>query len=78
MASPELKATRISKGGKPAVQLTISNASGLGATLTSLGYVGGAYTGYTYSIVCTTPAEIDAARNPIAHLFGHAGKWLGN
>ena len=77
--TPRFAASRVSKDGRPAVELavrytTLKNHADLRAVLDTLGYSPASGIDNARRIVCTTAAEIDAARNPIAKFFGADGR----
>ena len=78
MTSPKFEIARTQKNGKPAVELTVRNAMAnkdLQALVESLGYVATPDIANRRSIICTTAAEIDAARNPLVNFFDAKGNW---
>ena len=78
--APRFTASRVSKDGKPAVELAVRNTTQkdhaeLRAVLDTLGYSPASGIDNARRIVCTTAAEIDSARNPIAKFFDAEGGW---
>ena len=78
MSSPTLALEKTMKDGKPAIRLVVRYATAeLRALLDTLGVNPDCTIANCRTIVCATPAELDAARNPLMPLFGHKGEWLG-
>ena len=76
--TPRFAVAKRNKGGKPAVELIIHNATynqELDALTTHLGYAPTPMLANRRSLICTTPEQIDAARNPIAKFFNARGEW---
>jgi hypothetical protein len=65
---------RVEKGGKPAIRLVVRNASAeLRVLLDTLGILPVCDIANCREIICSTPAELDAARNPLlARVVGKA------
>jgi len=77
MDNPKLQIERITVNGKPAIELIIRNATkDLRQVLDGLGIKPTADISNRRSIVCATPAELDAARNPLAVFFDRNGEWI--
>ena len=77
MDNPRLRIERTQKDGKMAIEVIVNNANAeLRQLLDSLGYAPTEDILNRCSIVCTTPAELDAARNPLASLFDKTGAWI--
>jgi len=75
--TPKLILSREMRDGKKAIRVTvICNTEILGIT-DGLGYQAVDDQTNTRTILCSTPAELDAARNPIMRFFGHKGEYLG-
>lgn len=78
METPTLKLEKTMKDGKPAIRLVVRYATpALRSLLDTLGVRPDCSIANCRTIVCATPAELDAARNPLMHMFGHKGEWLG-
>lgn len=78
METPKFEVARVQRDGKPSVELIVRYATPeLRNLLDTLGYVADCTIANRRSIVCTSPAEVDAARNPLAPLFDKTGAWLG-
>lgn len=78
MDAPKFEVFKTQKDGKPAVELVVRNAMKspeLQALVESLGYEATPDIANRRRIFCTTPAEVDAARNPIAKFFDAKGEW---
>ena len=80
ITTPIFTASRVSNDGEPAIELAVRNTTQkdhaeLRAMLDALGYSPASGIDNARRIVCTTAAEIDAARNPIAKFFDAAGRW---
>lgn len=80
MTSPRFTASRVAKDGKPAVEFVVRNTTqkdhaDFRALLDALGYGPASGIDNARRIVCATPADIDAARNPIAKFFDAKGEW---
>jgi hypothetical protein len=78
MSAPcTLSACQTNQDGKLAVELIVRHApASLRPLLDSLGYECSVDMMGRRSIICTTPAAIDAARNPLATLFDKTGKFI--
>jgi len=81
MTKPQFAITRTTKDGKPAVELVVRNTTktehaDFRALLDSLGYGAASGMDNAKRIVCTTPEQIDAARNPIKPYFDAKGFWI--
>lgn len=79
-SKPQFAIRRIVKDGKPAVEMMVHHTTQqehaeFRALLDGLGYGPASGMSNTKSIVCTTAAQIDAARNPIAKFFDSKGIW---
>jgi hypothetical protein len=78
MNAPKFEIFRIQANGKPAVELVIHNApEPMRDGLDLLGYKPTPDIANRRSIICTTPAEVDAARDPIRPYFDDKGEWKG-
>lgn len=78
MNNPTLSLERVHFNGTPAIKMIVRNAdAALRATLTDLGVMPDCTIANYRSIICFTPAELDAVRNPLKPLFGSKGEWLG-
>lgn len=76
MNAPKLEISRTQRNGKPAIQLIVRYATPeLRALLDTLNIVPVADISNCRSIICTTPAELDAARQPLASFFDAQGNW---
>lgn len=76
MTTPTLSINRISHNGKPAIELVVRHATAeLRPILDGLGILATPDMANRRSIICTTPAELDAARNPLRDLFDDRGNW---
>ena len=78
MNNPVFEVCRTQKDGKPAVELVVRNSrkdAALHAIVESLGYQPTVGIANRRAIVCTTAAEIDAARNPLVKFFDAKGEW---
>lgn len=78
MNAPKFEVFRTQKDGKPAVELVVRNSMAnaeLHALVESLGYQPTTDIANRRAIVCTTPAEVDAARNPLVKFFDAKGEW---
>lgn len=77
MGSPKLSVSRTMLNGRPAVELIVTNATAeLRTLLDGLGIVPVSDMANRRSIVCTTPAELDAARDPLKTMFDAQGNWI--
>lgn len=77
MTTTTFSANRIMHAGKPAVELVVRNyPTSMIPLLEGLGYVVTVDMANRRSIICTTPAEIDAARNPLKDMFDAKGNWI--
>lgn len=66
--------------GKVAIRLVVRNAgriSGFPEKLDGLGILPVCDEANVRAIICRTPAELDAARNPLVGLFDRTGNWIG-
>lgn len=78
MTSPTLQLEKVMKDGRPAIRLVVRYATPeLRAMLDGLGVTPDCSIANCRTIVCATPAELDAVREPLKPLFGHKGEWLG-
>lgn len=69
---PKIEICRIMQNGKPAVELVVRNATAeMRPILDDLGILPTPDMANRRGIVCTTPQELDAARNPIIKFFDH-------
>lgn len=78
MEKPKFEMFRIQKDGKPAVELVVRNSmysEELHNLVEELGYKPTVDIRNRCSIVCTSPAEVDAARNPLVKFFDEKGEW---
>lgn len=78
MNAPKFEANRIPHNGKVAIELVVRNASAnaeLLALVDSLGYTGTVDIANRRRIVCTTPEEIVAKRDPLAKFFDAKGNF---
>jgi hypothetical protein len=79
--TPSMELSRTSYHGAPAVELVIRNACDGGpefrGLVQSLGYQLDCTIANRRSLICTTPAQVDAARNPLHPYFDARGQWLG-
>ena len=77
MTHPTLSVHRTHYNGKPAVELVICHATAeLRPILDGLGILPTVDMANRRAKICTTPAELDAARNPLRHLFDDQGNWI--
>ena len=75
---PVFTLSRTMASGKPAVELTVQSPSQeMVSLLTDLGFTTVVGILNRYHKICTNPAEVDAARNPLATMFDTTGKFLG-
>lgn len=78
MSNPTLQLEKTMKDGKSAIRLIVRYATPeLRELCDSLGINPDCSLANCRWIVCATPAELAAARNPLMSLFGHKGEWLG-
>ncbi len=78
MNKPTLEIFKIEKNGKVAIEFVVRNSlynHKLHNMFESLGYKATVDISNRRSIFCTTPAELDAARNLIAKFFNAEGEW---
>lgn len=78
LSKPKFEICRTQKDGKPAVELVVKNSlysKEFHGLIESLGYKPTEDIANRRSIVCTTPAEVDAARNPLVKFFDTKGEW---
>jgi hypothetical protein len=78
MNAPKFEAHLVMENGKRAIELVVRNASAdadLLALVDSLGYTGTVDISNRRRIVCTTPDEIVAKRDPLAKFFDAKGNW---
>lgn len=78
MEKPTFKAYRIQKDGKPAVELVVRNSlysKELHETVQNLGYELTVDMRNRRSIVCTSPEEVNTARDPLVKFFDEKGEW---
>lgn len=79
MNAPKFEVFRTQVNGKPAVELVVRNSMAspeLHAVIDALGYIATTNIANRRSIICTTPAEIDAARNPLVKFFDAKGNFI--
>lgn len=77
MDAPILSVHKIHINGKPAIELVVRNATAaLRPILDELGILPTPDIANRRSIICTTPSELDAARNPLRHMFDDTGNWI--
>lgn len=73
----KLELARTAKDGKPAIELIVRNApADIRGLLDSLGIVPTEGMMGRRSLVCATPAELDAARTPLLPYFDKQGNWI--
>jgi hypothetical protein len=73
-----MRLEKVMKDGKPAIRLVVRYATpALRIMLDGLGLNPDCTIANCRTIVCATPAELDAARNPLIPLFDAKGQWLG-
>ena len=73
---PSLSLQRIHVNGVPKVRINVRNATAkLRDKLESLGYKPDVDISNSRSFIAHSPADVDAARGPIAHLFDNTGAW---
>ena len=78
MTTPTLRLEKVMKGGKPAIRLVVRYATPeLRTMLDGLGITPDCTIANYRTIVCASPAELDAARNPLMPLFDAKGEWRG-
>ena len=78
MNAPKFEIIRTQKDGKPAVELVVRNSMAndeLNELVESLGYHPTIGIANRRAIVCTTPEEVDTARNPLVKFFNPKGEW---
>lgn len=76
MNEAKFEVCRTLVNGKPAVELIVRNSMAnteLHSLVESLGYTATQDIANRRSIICTTPAEVDAARNPLVKFFDAKG-----
>lgn len=79
MENAKFEICRTQKDGKPAVELVIRNANAsLRAICDTLGMQPTVGISNRRSIVCSTPAEVDAIREPLRSLFDATGNYIGD
>lgn len=79
MNAPKFEICRTQVNGKPAVELVVRNSLScpeLHAIIDALGYIATPDIANRRSIVCTTPIEVDAARNPLIKFFDAKGNFI--
>lgn len=79
MNAPKIELFRTQANGKPAVEIVVRNSLAcpeLHSLIVSLGYVATPEIANRRSIICSTPAEIDAARNPLVKFFDAKGNFI--
>lgn len=77
MNKPKFSAHRIMHLGKPAVELVVNHVNNeMRPLLETLGYVPTVDMINRRSIICTCPAEVDAARNPLVPYFDATGTYI--
>jgi hypothetical protein len=79
MQTPKFEAHRININGKPAIELVVRNSlanAELHAIIDSLGYAPTVGIANRRSIICSTPTEIDSARNPLVRFFDAKGNFI--
>lgn len=70
MDKQKLEMRRVQKDGKPAIEMVVRNATAeMRPVLDGLGILPTPDMANRRSIICATPAELDAARAPILHFF---------
>lgn len=75
--TPTLSINRTHLNGKPAVELVVRHATAeLRPILDGLGILPTVDMANRRSIICTTPAELDAARDPLKDMFDARGNWI--
>ena len=77
MNAPKFEVFRTQKEGKPALDLVVRNSlanADRHALGESLGYNPLRHIANRRAIVCTTPEEVDAARNPLVRFFNAKGE----
>ena len=78
MQLPTLSINRTGHNGKVAVELVVRNATAeLRPMLDALGILPTVDMANRRCIICATPAELDAARDPLKGLFDSQGNWIG-
>lgn len=77
--APKMIVTRIAWQGKTAVSVMVTGIipAALRDALDIAGVLPVAGLANTRERICTTPAEVDAARAPLKSYFGARGEWLG-
>ncbi len=78
MTKPTLKIEQVWINGKPAIRLVVRYATPeLRTMLDGLGVTPDCTIANCRAIICATPAELDAVREPLRPLFGVKSEWLG-
>ncbi len=78
MSNPTLQLEKVMKDGKPAIRLVVRYATPeLRELLDTLGVTPDCSIANCRTIVCGTPAELDAVRKPLIPMFDSKGQWLG-
>ena len=77
MDKPTMSINKTMMSGKPAIELVVRHATAeLRTILDGLGILPSVDMANRRSIICTTPAELDAARNPLKTMFDDKGNWI--
>jgi len=74
---PRLFLTKEIHNGKPHIRITVVCNTQLIRITDGLGYSDIADQANHRTILCSSPAALDAARDPISHLFDHRGGYIG-
>lgn len=80
IGTPQFSAHRTAVNSQPAVELVVRNSTydqALHDLVVRLGYQPTPDIANRRAIICTTPAEVDAAREPLKHFFRSDGSWAG-
>ena len=73
---PQLTLERVTRNGKTAIRLIVRNATPeLRPLLDELGILPVCDIASVREIICSSPEELDAARNPLLPLFDGKGAW---
>jgi hypothetical protein len=77
MTTPTLSIHRTCCNGKPAIELVVCNAPAeLRTILDGLNILPVPDMANRRSIICKTPVELDAARDPLKSMFDAKGNWI--
>jgi len=78
MNIPKVEIFRTAKNGKAAIEIVVRNSlfdAEFHKLVEQLGYVATPGISNRRAIICTTPAEVEAARSPLIPFFNEKGEW---